>query len=83
MNFCFPREEALKIGFIKNDSRMEDGQMAYALLKKGKLKRITKQASKAWTGTRTIEQSGSIAEAIFVRILRELKRTRIYFHKMK
>jgi glycosyltransferase involved in cell wall biosynthesis len=83
MNFCFPREEALKIGFIKNNSRMEDGQMAYALLKKGKLKRITNSSSRAWTGTRTVEQSGSIVNAVFVRVVKELKRFRIYFYKKK
>ncbi|KAF0198522.1 MAG: family 2 glycosyl transferase [Bacteroidetes bacterium] len=79
MNFCFPREEALKIGFIKNDARMEDGQMAMALLKNGKLKRITSSPSMAWTGTRTVEKSGSFLNAITSRILKEIKRIRIYF----
>jgi glycosyltransferase involved in cell wall biosynthesis len=81
MNFCFPREDALKIGFIKNNSRMEDGQMAYSLLKKGRLKRITNESSRAWTGTRTVEQSGSIVNAVYVRFLKELKRIKIYFYK--
>jgi len=83
MNFCFPREEALKIGFIKNDSRMEDGKMALALLKKGKLKRVTKLSSMAWTGTRTVEQSGSFFNIISSRVLKEVKRFSIYFHKKK
>lgn len=80
MNFCFPTEDALKIGFIKNDSRMEDGQMALALLKKGKLKRITSLASIAWTITRTVEKSGSLFTAISDRLMKEFKRISIYFH---
>ncbi len=81
MNFCFPREEALKIGFIQNDSRMEDGKMALALLRKGKLKRVTKTKSIAWTGTRTVEQSGTFMNVITTRILKEIKRLSVYFHK--
>jgi glycosyltransferase involved in cell wall biosynthesis len=79
MNFCFPREEALKIGFIRNNSRMEDGQMAMALLKLGKLKRVTKSDSIAWTGTRTVNQSGPFFQAISSRIFKEIKRFKVYF----
>jgi glycosyltransferase involved in cell wall biosynthesis len=80
MNFCFPKAEAMKIGFIKNDSRMEDGQMAMALLKQGKLQRITRLSSIAWTGTRTVERSGSFFNAIRLRVLKETKRVSIYFN---
>ncbi|MHC1774073.1 MAG: glycosyltransferase family 2 protein [Lentimicrobium sp.] len=83
MNFCFPREEAIKIGFIKNNLRMEDGQMAFRLLRTGRLKRIAKIQSRAWTGTRTVDSSGSFSNAVFVRVLKELKRIRIYFFKKK
>lgn len=83
VNFCFPREDALKIGFIKSDSRMEDGQMAYALTKIGKLKRVTKLKAMAWTVTRSVERSGSFFNAITTRILKELKRLNVYFKKNK
>lgn len=83
MNFCFPREEAMKIGFIRNNSRMEDGQMAFNLMKSGRIIRITRLASRAWTGTRTIEKSGSLSSAVYVRVIKELKRIRIYFHRHK
>lgn len=79
MNFCFPKEEALKIGFIKNDARMEDGQMALALLKKGKLKRVTQLDSIVWTVTRNIENSGSIFTAVSIKIKKDFKRISIYF----
>ena len=81
MNFCFPTEEALKIGFIKSDSRMEDGQMAMALMKKGKLKRVTQLKSRAWTGTRTVEKSGTLINAVASRAVKEFNRISIYFHK--
>ncbi len=81
MNFCFIREEAMKFGFIRNNSRMEDGQMAYNLMKSGKIKRVTSLVSRAWTGTRTVEKSGSLFSAVYVRVLKELKRIGIYFHR--
>ena len=81
VNFCFPREEALKIGFIKNNSRSEDGSMALALLKKGKIKRITRLKAAAWTITRSVENSGSFFNAIKSRLIKELKRVSIYFYK--
>ncbi len=83
MNFCFPGKEALEIGFIKSNRRMEDGQMALDLSKKGKLIRITSNNSIAWTGTRTIEQSGSLIRAATIRLVKELKRIEVYFYKIK
>lgn len=81
VNFCFPRKDALEIGFIKSDSRMEDGQMAYALLQRGKLRRITNIEGLAWTVTRSVERSGSFFSAILQRIVKESKRITIYFNK--
>jgi glycosyltransferase involved in cell wall biosynthesis len=83
VNFCFPREAALQIGFIKDDSRMEDGKMAFALSKKGKLKRVTSLKAMAWTVTRSVDQSGSMINAMFSRFLKELRRTKLYFFKKK
>ena len=81
VNFCFPREKALKIGFIKNNSRSEDGSMALALMKEGKLKRVTNIKAAAWTVTRSIERTGTFSEAVSLRITKELKRIKIYFSK--
>ncbi len=71
------------IGFIKYYSRMEDGKMALALLRIGKLERITSFNSIAWTGTRTLEQSGPFLNALFSRILKDLKRFSLFFEKKK
>lgn len=81
VNFCFPRHEAMKIGFIKSNSRSEDGTMALAMLKKGKLKRVKSIKAAAWTVTRSVERSGSFFEAIKSRIIKEFKRVSIYFYK--
>ena len=81
VNFCFPREEALKIGFIKSNSRSEDGSMALAILKTGKIKRVTQLKAAAWTITRSVENSGTFFNAIKLRINKEFKRISIYFSK--
>lgn len=81
VNFCFPREAALKIGFIKNNSRSEDGSMALALLKTGKIQRVTQLKAAAWTITRSVENSGSFINAIKLRVIKEFKRVSIYFYK--
>ena len=81
VNFCFPREDALKIGFIKNSSRSEDGSMALALLEKGRIKRVTGIKAAAWTVTRSVERTGTFYVAIKTRIIKEFKRIRIYFYK--
>ena len=83
VNFCFPREAALKIGFIKNNSRSEDGSMALALLKTGKIKRVTQLKAAAWTITRSVERNGTFLNAVKTRIVKEFNRISIYFYKHK
>jgi len=81
VNFLFPRDVALRTGFIKSDSRSEDGSMALALMKTGKIKRVTSLKAAAWTVTRSIERTGTFTEAISKRITKEIKRIKIYFSK--
>ena len=83
VNFCFPREAALKIGFIQSDARMEDGKMAFALSKLGKLRRVTRMKSIAWTVTRSVDQNGSLLVAVFSRIPKQLKWLKLYFFRKK
>lgn len=83
VNFCFPRAEALEIGFIQSDARMEDGKMAFALSKLGKLKRVTGMKAIAWTVTRSVDQSGSLFMAIIKRIPKQLKWFKLYFFRKK
>ncbi len=79
VNFCFPRDLAMKIGFIKTDERMEDGQMAMRLKSYGKLKRITHSQTIAWTIPRRMQESGSQLAAIWFRFKKEAKQFHLYF----
>lgn len=79
VNFCFPRDLALQIGFIKTDARMEDGQMALQLKLRGKLKRITHPQTIAWTIPRRVQESGSQLAAIWLRLKKEARQFHVYF----
>ena len=81
MNFCFLRELALSIGFIRSNARMEDGQMAFAMSKHGVLVRVAKIKARAWTVPRSIENKGSFFIEITSRIVKEIKRIKLYFYK--
>ncbi len=81
VNFCFPKDLALKVGFIKNDARMEDGQMALGLKRYGKLKRITHSKTIAWTIPRRMQESGSQIAAIWLRLKKEAKQFHLYFSR--
>lgn len=81
VNFCFPRDLALQIGFIKTDQRMEDGQMALRLKDHGKLMRITHPRTIAWTIPRRMQESGSQLAAIWLRLKKEARQFHLYFTK--
>ncbi len=81
MNFCFLRDMALSVGFIRSNARMEDGQMALAISKHGRLIRVAKIYARAWTVARSIENQRSFFIAISSRIIKEFKRLKIYFYK--
>ena len=79
VNFCFPKDLALKVGFIKTDQRMEDGQMAMGLKKYGKLKRVTHPKTIGWTIPARVRESGSQLAAIWLRLKKESKQFHLYF----
>lgn len=81
VNFCFPRELALTIGFIKTDDRMEDGQMALQMKLRGKLKRITHPQTIAWTIPRRVQESGSLLAAVWLRLKKESRQFHLYFSR--
>ncbi len=83
VNFCFPREAALDIGFAKDGQRSEDGRMAAGLAQKGKLKRITKKDTVAWTISRSVDKDAGLIFALLVRAKKEIKRIHEYFYKNK
>ncbi len=82
VNFGFIREEALNIGFIKDNTRGEDGRMAFEMAKKGKVKYITRNNAVVWTHYRSL-RSNSVWKAFKTNAKKELKRLHIYFYKYK
>lgn len=81
-DFGFMREEALKIGFVKENIRGEDGRMAFELAKKGAVKYISKNNAVVWSHYRSL-RSNSVWGAFKAHAKKELKRLHIYFYKYK
>jgi len=81
LNFGYIRAHGLKIGFITNNVRGEDGRLCYQLMKYGKVKQVRSNKSRPWTGTRTLQRDGSFWKAFLIRIARELGRFNIYFNR--
>lgn len=74
MSMAYLKEPGLKVGFIKINRRGEDGQLCLDLMQYGKIKQVKEKRSRIWTGTRTLEQDGSISGALFIRLFKELRR---------
>jgi glycosyltransferase involved in cell wall biosynthesis len=83
VNFCFPREAALEIGFARDGQRSEDGRMAAELAGRGKLRRITKRDAVAWTVSRSVDKDTGLINALLARVKKEMKRIHEYFYKKR
>ena len=83
MTFCFETELAKNIGFPTDNRRGEDGRMAWAMKKHGKLVLVKSKKSRVWTITRTIDYDGSMFNAILVRATKEVKRFKEYLAPQK
>lgn len=70
----FVREYALKIGFIMEMVRGEDGRMAFDLMSYGKIKQVRSKKALVWTGPRTLERDGTFTKALTNRVVKEVKR---------
>ncbi|WP_461049463.1 glycosyltransferase family 2 protein [Spirosoma arcticum] len=86
-NFAFRREDAIAVGGYRHDlnrkvtSRSEDGWMAYCLLAKGRIQRVSSVNARAWTSDRRLMEAGGLAKAYLMRVKKELKRLDLYFTK--
>lgn len=69
----FLREPALKIGFVMKNVRGEDGRMAYALMRYGKIKQMKENSARVWTGARTLKRDGSFFQLFSKRVIKEFK----------
>ena len=83
-NFAYKKEDALAVGGFRHDlnrkvtGRSEDGWMAYCLLEKGKIQRVGSTKARAWTSDRRLMVSGSLGNAYWFRVKKELKRLNLY-----
>lgn len=68
-------EYGLRVGYITVNVRGEDGRLAMDMMKYGKIKPVTSNTARAWTGPRTLAQDGSFIKALGNRVAKELKRS--------
>lgn len=68
------KEDGLKVGFIDQNIRGEDGQLCLELMMYGSIKQVRSGAARVWTGTRTLKRDGSLGRAFWIRIKRDFKR---------
>jgi glycosyltransferase involved in cell wall biosynthesis len=69
MTMGYIRELGIKVGYTTANVRGEDGRLAFDLMKFGKIVRVTSQASRVWTGTRTLSKEGTLWQAVRNRIV--------------
>lgn len=79
MTMGFIKAYALKVGYVMKHVRGEDGRLAFDLMQFGKIKQVKDNKYRTWTGTRTIDQDGSLLKAISSRVIGELKKMTSYF----
>ena len=77
----YVKELGLKIGFIRENRRGEDGQLCLDLMKYGKIKQVRSNKARAWTGARTLSKDGSFYNIIMSRIKEDFKRFKYNFIK--
>ncbi len=82
-SFGFVTGLGKKIGWRTDIKRGEDGSMALALKKYGKIKRVNIPQARVWTSARTLDADGNYFFMIMKRVLRELKRIKEYFTVQK
>lgn len=83
-NFAFRKADALAVGGFRHDlnrsltGRSEDGWMAYCLLERGTLRRVSTTKARAWTSDRRLMAEGSLGKAYLFRVRKELNRLSLY-----
>jgi glycosyltransferase involved in cell wall biosynthesis len=82
-SFGFRTDEGRSIGWHTGIRRGEDGAMAFALKKFGKIKFIVSRKARIWTTTRSLEGKGSLLTLVLNRAVKEVKRIHEYFRPEK
>jgi glycosyltransferase involved in cell wall biosynthesis len=79
----YPRDLALKIGFIDRKARGEDGKMAFELAQRGKIVRVRSSDVTVWTSPRSLHRDGSLMRSLVNRVFRESRRIKSYLRKQE
>jgi glycosyltransferase involved in cell wall biosynthesis len=64
MTMGYIREQALKVGYVMQHVRGEDGRLTFDLMQFGKVVQVKSSKCTTWTGTRTIDQDDTLFKAI-------------------
>lgn len=78
-SFGIPLKEAKEIGWYTRVYRGEDGSMAFALKKYGKIKFINSSRSRIWTTTRSLDHQKGLLSMVLEKTRKEFKRINVYF----
>lgn len=81
MTMGYIKELGLKVGFVEEHIRGEDGRLAFDLMKYGKIKGIMSSKARVWTITRTISQDGRLRDALWKRVVMALANIEHMFKK--
>ncbi|WP_428328152.1 glycosyltransferase family 2 protein [Mucilaginibacter sp.] len=81
MTMGFVRLYALKVGYIMENLRGEDGMLTLSLMQFGSVIPVKEDRYKIWTGTRTIIKNKGLFNAVFLRIVEGLLNITTYLKK--
>jgi len=73
-------ELGLKVGFVMKNVRGEDGRLALGLMQYGKIKQVKASRARVWTAPRTLQKDGTLLQAFWNRITREIRNFRFNLH---
>lgn len=79
----YVKEFGLRAGYITKNVRGDDGRLAFDMMQYGKIAAVKSSGASPWTGPRTLDRDGSFAQAITIRIVREIKRSYKMLSKQK
>lgn len=83
LSMGFVREYALKEGYVMHLIRGEDGRMCFDLMQYGKIKQVKDRDARVWTYPRTLKREGTLGQALFNRVVKEIKRIPQMFYAMR
>ncbi|MFD2570928.1 glycosyltransferase family 2 protein [Spirosoma soli] len=75
----YVREAGLKVGYMTNNIRGEDGRLCFDMMQYGKVRQMKTRSARVWTAPRTLfNESATIWEGLKLRIAKEVKRAPTY-----